>query len=65
MISEWMCIKQGVRRGYVVSPQIFSYTEMIMMEVGNMDCFKICRIIVYNLRYADDTIIIAESEEQI
>ena len=65
-ISEWLDIKQGVRQGCVVSPHLFAlYTEMIMRELDDMDCFRIDGTVVNNLRYADDTVIIAESEEQL
>ena len=65
-ISEWLDIKQGVRQGYVASPHLFAlYTEMIMRELDDMDGFRIGGPVVNNLRYADDTVIIAESEEQL
>ena len=62
-LSEWMSIKQGVRRGCVASPHLFAlHTEMIMREIEDMEGF---RIGVNNLRYADDTVILAESEQQL
>ena len=65
-ISEWLDIKQGVRQGCVASPHLFAlYTEMIMRELDDMDGFRIGGTVVNNLRYADDTVIIAESEAQI
>ena len=65
-ISEWLDIKQGVRQRCVASPQLFSlYTEMIMRELDDMDGFRISGTVVNNLRYADDTMIISESEEQL
>ena len=65
-ISEWLDIKQGVRQGCVASPYLFAlYTEMIMRELDDMDGFRIGGTGVNNLRYADDTVIIAESEEQL
>ena len=61
-ISEWLDIKQGC----VASPHLFAlYTEMIMRELYDMDGFRIGVTVVNNLRYADDTVIIAESEEQL
>ena len=63
-ISEWLDIKQG--QGCVASPHLFAlYTEMIMRELDDMDGFRIGGTVVNNLRYADDTVIIAESEEQL
>ena len=65
-ISVWTSIKQGVRQGCVASPHLFAlYTEMIMRELGDMEGFRIGGIVVNNLRYADDTVIVAESEEQL
>ena len=65
-LSEWMCIKQGVRQGCVASPHLFVlYTEIIMREIDDMDGFKLGGRVINNLRYADDTVIIAESEEQL
>ena len=65
-ISEWTSIKQGVRQGCVASPHLFAlYTEMIMRELGDMECFRIGGTVVNNLRYADDTVIVSESEEQL
>ena len=38
---------------------------MIMKELDDMDGFRIGDTVVNNLRYADDTVTIAESEEQL
>ena len=65
-LSEWMSIKQGVRQGCVASPHLFAlYTEMIMREIEDMEGFRIGGKVVNNLRYADDTVILAESEQQL
>ena len=65
-ISEWLDIKQGLTQGCVVSPHLFAlYTDMIMRELDDMDGFRIGSTVVNNLRYADDTMIISESEEQL
>ena len=65
-ISEWLDIKQGVRQGCVASSHLFAlYTDMIMRELDGIDCIRICGIVVNNLRYADDTVIVAKSEEQL
>ena len=65
-LSEWMSIKQGVRQGCVASPHLFAlYTEMIMREIEDMEGFRIGGKVVNNLRCADDTVILAESEEQL
>ena len=65
-ISVWLDIKQGVRQGYVASPHLFALcTEMIMRELDDMDGFRIGGTVVNNLRYADETVIIADSGEQL
>ena len=65
-ISEWLDIKQGVRQGYVASPHLFAlYMEMIMMELDDMDGFRIGGTVGNNHRYADDTVITSESEEEL
>ena len=64
-ISEWLDITQGVRQGCIVSPHLFAlYTEMIMRELDGMDGFRIGGTVENNLRDADDTVIITDSEEQ-
>ena len=65
-LSEWMSIKQGVRQGCVASPHLFAlYTEMIMGEIEDMEGFRIGGKVVNDIRYADDTVILAESEQQL
>ncbi len=65
-VSNWMSIKQGVRQGCVASPYLFAlYTEMIMRRIDGMDGLKIGGKVINNLRYADDTVIIAESAQQL
>ena len=65
-LSEWMSIKHGVRQGCVASPHMFAlYTEMIMREIEDMGGFQIGGKVVNNIRYADDTVIFAESEQQL
>ena len=55
---EWMSIRQRVYRGCVVFPYLFAmYTEMISLE--GKGSFRIGGRVINNLRYADDTIILA------
>ena len=62
--SDWVKIEKGVRQGCVLSPELFSlYTESIMNSVAYMEGNKIGGIKINNLRYADDTAIIAETED--
>ena len=65
-LSEWMSIKQGVRQGCVAYPHLFAlYTKIIMREIEDMEGFRIGGQVVNNLRYADDTVILAESEPKL
>ena len=60
--------RKGVHQGCILSPCLFnSYSEYIMRNARLGDSqagIKIARKNINNLRYADDTIIIAESEEK-
>ena len=48
----------------MASPHLFAlYTEMIMKELGKLEGFRIGGIVVNNLRFLDDTVIVAESKE--
>ena len=62
-------IRKGVRQGCILSPCLFNlYAEYIMRNVGLEEAqagIKIARRNINNLRYADDTILMAESEEEL
>ena len=65
-VSESVNIKQGIRQGCVVSPHLFAlYTEMIMVNNEGNGGFRVGGTVINNLRYADDTVIIAETEEEL
>ena len=61
-------IGKGVRQGYILSPCLFNfYAEYIMRNAGLEEAqagIKIARRNINNLRYADDTTLMAESEEE-
>ena len=59
-----MNIKQCIRHGCVASPHLFAfYTQMIMRNIEDKGGFRVGGTVINNLRYADDTVIIAETEE--
>ena len=62
-------IGKGVCQGCILSPCLFSlYAEYIMRNAGleeAQDGIKIARRNISNLRYADDTTLMAESEEEL
>ena len=67
--TDWFQIGKGVRQGYILSPCLFNlYAEYIMRNVGldeAQDGIKISRRNINNLRYAEDTTLMAESEEEL
>ena len=53
-------------QGSVASPHLFAmYTEMIMISLVDKGGFRIGGRVINNLRYADDTVILAETEDEL
>ena len=64
--TDWFQIGKGVYQGYILSPYLFNlYAEYIMRNAGLEEAqagMKISVRNINNLRYADDTTLMAESE---
>ena len=64
--SNFQNVKRGVRQGCVLSPDLFSlYSEMIMRQTEEIEGLKIGGHNINNIRYADDTVLTADSEEKL
>ena len=67
--TDWFQIGKGVCQGGILSPCLFNlYTEYIMKNAGLDETqagVKIAGRNINNLRYADDTTLMAESEEEL
>ena len=67
--TDWFQIRKGVRQGCILSPCLFNlYAEYIMQNVGLNEAqagIKIARRNINNLRYADNTTLMAESKEEL
>ena len=66
--TDWFQIGKGVHQGRILSACLFNlYAEYIMRNAGLEEAqtgIKIARRSINNLRYADDTTLMAESGEQ-
>ena len=67
--TDWFQIGKGVHQGCILSPCLFNfYAEYIMRNAGldgAQGGIKILGRNINNLRYADDTTVMAESEEKL
>ena len=67
--TDWFQIRKGVCQGCILSPCLFNlYAEYIMQNAGLDEAqagIKIAGRNISNLRYADDTKLMAESEEEL
>ena len=66
---DWFQIGKGVCQGSILSPCLFNiYSEYIMQNAGLVEAqagIKSARRNINNLRYADDSTLLAESEEEL
>ena len=64
---DWFKAEKGLLQGCILSPCLFSFYAEYIMQNGGLDeskaGIKIARRNINNFRYADDTILMAESEE--
>ena len=69
MEQHWFQIGKGVCQGCILSPWLFNlYAEYILWNAGLDEAqagIKIARRNINNLRYADDTTLMAENEEEL
>ena len=67
--TDWFQIGKGVHQGCILLPCLFNlYAEYIMRNTGMDETqagIKITRTNINNFRYADDTTLMAESEEEL
>ena len=67
--TDWFQIGKGVRQDYILSPCLFNLYAVYIMWNARLDeaqvGIKTARRNINNLRYADDTTLMAESEEKL
>ena len=67
--TDWFQIGKGVRQGYILSPCLFNFYAGYIMGNARLNeseaRIKISGRNISNLRYADDTTLTAESEEEL
>ena len=67
--TDWFQIRRGVHQSCILSPCLFNlYAEYIMRTAGLDEAqagIKTARRNINHLRYADDTTLMAESEEEL
>ena len=67
--NDWFKIGKGIHQGCILSPCLFNFYAEYIIQNARLDesqaGIKIARRNINNLRYADDTTLMAESEEEL
>jgi len=67
--TDWFHIRKGIHQGCILLPCLFNLHIEYIMQNARLDeaqaGIKIARRNINNLRYADDTTLMAESEEEL
>ena len=67
--TDWFQIEKGVCQDYILSPCLFNFYAEYIMQKARMDeaqaGIKIAGRNIYNLTYADNTTLMAESKEEL
>ena len=66
--TDWFQIEKGIRQGCILSPAYLTYMQSTSCEMPGWMKYKlesIARRNINNLRYADDTSLMAEREEEL
>ena len=67
--KDWFQIGKGVDEGYILSPCLYTFHAEYIMRNSGLDeaqaGIKIAGRNINNLRYADDTTLMAENEEEL
>ena len=64
-LTDWIDIKRGVRQGCVMLPDLFNiYAEFIMRNIEE-EGIRVGGKNINNIRYVDDTVLMADSEENL
>ena len=67
--TDWLQVGKGVHQGYILSPRLFNLYAEYIMRNARLDKaqagIKIAGRNINNLRYADDTTLMAETKEEL
>ena len=67
--TDWFQVRKGVCQGCILSPCLFNFSAEYIIRNAVLEeaqtGIKIARRNINNLRYADDTTLMAESEEEL